>query len=296
MATEDWSLPGSDNQPIYGTTHLPPPEMAPRGVILICHGFKGYKDYGFIPLLAESASQQGLIAHRFNFSHSGVTPDDKTFARPDLFERDTWGRQIHDVFTVAAAGAAGKLPGNSAPRLPLVWFGHSRGGVTVLLASSRLFCGTQAPSQIDLPMPAGVIAAAAPQSCCSIAPELARRLRRRGYIESPSSRTGQVLRIGKQWLEEIDQDPQAFDPIVAIANVRCPVLLIHGDADQTVPVADAHRLKAAAGAGAQMVIVADASHTFNAPNPLAVDQEPPVSTQRLVDTVCGFASDLCPRV
>jgi len=47
MSREAWSIEGADGQPILGDTHLP--EAPPRGVLVICHGFKGYKDYGFFP-------------------------------------------------------------------------------------------------------------------------------------------------------------------------------------------------------------------------------------------------------
>jgi hypothetical protein len=80
----DWSLPGSDNELIFGTSHLPAAGRTPVGVVLLCHGFKGYKDYGFFPHLASSLARDGFIAHRFNFSHSGVTPIYETFARIDL--------------------------------------------------------------------------------------------------------------------------------------------------------------------------------------------------------------------
>ncbi len=57
----DWSISGSQGQPILGNTHMSAPGSTPGstagstpiGVMLICHGFKGYKDYGFFPQLAE---------------------------------------------------------------------------------------------------------------------------------------------------------------------------------------------------------------------------------------------------
>jgi len=82
----DWSIPGSGGEAILGNTHLPSSE--PIGVGVIAHGFKGYKDYGMFPRIASTCASAGLIAHRFNFSHSGMTPRTQTFERPDLFEKD----------------------------------------------------------------------------------------------------------------------------------------------------------------------------------------------------------------
>ncbi len=289
QAITDWTLPGSNDQPIFGSTHLPPADQPPRGVMILCHGFKGYKDYGFIPPLAQAAADHGLIAHRFNFSHSGVTHDHETFARPDLFEQDTWGKQIHDLHAVGAATAAGRLPGGATDPLPVVWFGHSRGGVTVLLACARLLDYPNAA-----PLPAGLIAAAAPDTTCSLDPDQARRLRQRGYIESPSSRTGQVLRIGKPWLDEIEQDPEQFDPLIAVGKIERPILLIHGSDDQTVPPRASRRLAAAAKQQDTLTFkqMPSASHTFQSPNPLPLDQTPPPITQQMIDLAIQFTTGL----
>ena len=86
-SAQQWTIRGAARQPIIGDAHLPQGE--PRGAVLIAHGFKGYKDYGMFPRIAAELSGRGLIAHRFNFSHSGMTARTETFERPDLFERDT---------------------------------------------------------------------------------------------------------------------------------------------------------------------------------------------------------------
>ena len=96
-----WSIPGAEGEVILGDCHLPAGEA--RGVIIIAHGLKGYKDYGMFPVIARACAAGGLIAHRFNFSHSGMTNALETFARPDLFERDTWNRQVHDCRAVVEA-------------------------------------------------------------------------------------------------------------------------------------------------------------------------------------------------
>ena len=96
MATvESWTIDGSDGEPIRGDVHAAS-IAPPRGVFLIAHGFKGYKDYGMFPVLAREFAAAGFIAHRFNFSHSGMTNNIATFERPDLFEKDTWNRQVYD--------------------------------------------------------------------------------------------------------------------------------------------------------------------------------------------------------
>lgn len=280
MTVTDWTRPGADDQPIFGNTHTPDGE--PVGVLLICHGFKGYKDYGFFPRLADAAAGRGLIAHRFNFSHSGMTPRTETFERPDLFEQDTWMKQVRDLHTVAAAVASGKLAGQG---LPGVWFGHSRGGVAVLLAAS----GTE-------PAPVGVVTAAAPDKACNLEQEQQRLLKKLGRMPSPSGRTGQELYVGRRWLEEIEADPDAHDPCRAIAALPCPALILHGDADPTVDPSAARRLADAAPGRATLRLIPEASHTFNAPNPLPPTAPLPEATRTMIELTCDFAVERCTAI
>ena len=51
----------------------------------------------------------------------------------------------------------------------------------------------------------------------------------------------------------------AIAPVHTIAGVRCPVLLVHGNHDATVPVSDARRLLAAAPGHSQLLLI-DGDH------------------------------------
>lgn len=282
----DWSIPGYDGQPILGNTHRPQGgQDAAIGVLLICHGFKGYKDYGFFPQLAQAASAavpHALIAHRFNFSHSGMTNRIETFEEPDLFERDTWRKQSSDLRTVIAAVRSGELAGQG---LPIVVFGHSRGGVTALLTA-----GEPGVNQLL----AAVVTAAAPSACSRLDSGQVEMLRRVGRLPSPSSRTGQTLHVGRIWQDEIDADPTWHDPCRAIAAINRPVLLIHGSDDTTVPLDEARELYRAQP-DARLLVIDGAGHTFNTPNPLPLDLTPPPETQQMIEAACGFALEHCQR-
>ncbi|MEM8737166.1 MAG: alpha/beta fold hydrolase [Planctomycetota bacterium] len=280
LHVDPWQIPGSDDQPILGYTHTPTAERATpprpsRGTLILCHGFKGYMDYGFLPRLAQHISGQGFTTLRFNFSHSGVTRDFQTFARPDLFERDTWNRQIEDLLRVLAY-ARQHHPG------PAALFGHSRGGLTALLAAARAS-----------PAPAAVITAAAPADASRLTPEQRRQLLDGGRLPSPSGRTGQRLYVGRDWQAQIDQDPEAHDPLRAAEKLACPLLLLHGDDDETVPVADLHRYQAAQPR-AQTRILPGSNHVFNAPNPLTPDAPLPPATESLFNHLSAFLDEHLP--
>lgn len=280
--SETWTIPGADGQAILGDAHLPDGE--PVGVVLIAHGFKGYKDYGMFPRIAETMCDAGFIAHRFNFSHSGMTNNIETFERTDLFERDTWNKQVFDVRAVVSAVADGQLQGAG---LPYVLFGHSRGGVSVLLTAGRL------AEDSAFPQPAGIVTAAAPCLCNNLPKEVADQLLEDGYIVSPSSRTGQDLRVSKAALVEQLDDPDGHDLLALVSRINCPLLVIHGEDDPTVPVEAAEQIGRAAQCEATVLRIAGGDHVYNTPNPLPADTPSTSQFQQLLDAMVKFATARC---
>ena len=275
-----WSIPGAQGEAILGNTHVP--GSAPRGVVLIVHGFLGYKDYGMFPVLARSFADAGFIAHRFNLSNSGMTNDIETFARPDLFERDTWHNQVTDVQAVINATNGEDLAGTG---LPVCLFGHSRGGDTCLLAAADM------SERKDGPVPCAVVTAAAPSALCRLDESVQSHLLEHGSLEHTSNRTGQTLRIGRAWLLEQLDDPALHDLCARVRSISCPMLFVHGEDDPTVPLADAEELAEAGRSGqrsAQVRLIPGANHVFNTPNPMPTNEAPPEALGHLIDAAVGF--------
>lgn len=281
MEVNEWTIQGVEGLAILGNTHMPNED--PRGVIVIAHGFKGYKDYGMFPCIAQEAANAGLIAHRFNFSHSGMTNNTDTFEQPELFERDTWNKQVDDLRSVITAIESDGIAGAG---LPIVLFGHSRGGVSVLLFAGRT------ADDASIPKPAGVVTAAAPDRCNNLTKDEQRLLLEQGYLESPSNRTGQTLRVGKAFLQEQIDQPAQYDLLAIVSCIRCPVLAIHGSDDPTVPAECAAALERAAS-NSRTVVIDGADHVFNTPNPMRPDSEPSVQLRQLIDTALDFARTSC---
>ncbi len=255
----DWEISGADGQPVLGTAHVP--EGTVRGVVVVVHGFLGYKDYGMFPAVAQWLCERGFVVHRFNYSHSGMTRTIETFERPDLFERDTWMKHQTDLDGVIRAIDRGELPGGALNGRPLVLLGHSRGGVDVLLCAGRRF------EQGSQPLPAGVVTIAAPSSTCMWDERTKRQVLDRGYAEVRSNRTGQTLRIDAAWLREQLEHPSAHDVLAHVRRIACPILVIHGEDDPTVPVRCAQEIVEAAGERVRMLIIPGADHVLCTPNP-----------------------------
>jgi len=272
-----FEIDGSEEELIRGNVHLPADDAGGKlPVVLVMHGFKGYKDYGFFPYLTQGLADAGLVAIRFNFSHSGIDDDYSTFGRPDLFERDSWGKQLFDVQVVI--GALGALP--HAERMDvakLAILGHSRGGVVALLAGGTdkrvgAVVSLSAPSSADMPE------------------DQKRIIRDEGFLVSPSSRTGQELRIGRAWVVDLDAHAEKRDVIRAVEHMTAALMIVHGTEDESVPVFCADAIANAYHGEAQKLILDGAGHTFNCTNPMS---QPSPAIEQLVAAVSAF---LCERL
>ncbi|MEJ2005865.1 MAG: dienelactone hydrolase, partial [Cyclobacteriaceae bacterium] len=73
-------------------------DKRPKPVILFLHGFKGFKDWGTFPLIAEKLSDEGFVVVKMNFSHNGVTVDDPgNFNDLDAFAENRFSYELDDV-------------------------------------------------------------------------------------------------------------------------------------------------------------------------------------------------------
>ena len=223
----------------------------PRGTVIICHGFKGFSQWGFFPHLAGAIANEGIRAIRFDFSGSGVGADGESFTDADAFAENTFSRELEDL---AAIEAEAKRQGWIEAPYGLV--GHSRGGGTAILHAA----GNPAVGALV------ALAAIAYVRRWSEAEE--RDWRARGYTEVVNSRTGQVLRLGTALLDDVEAGADGrLDIQAAASRMKAPWLIIHGDADSSVSVDDAHRL-ADAAPDARLLIIEGASHTFDVVHPM----------------------------
>ena len=222
-----------------------------RGTVIICHGFKGFSRWGFFPYLAAAIAKERLRAIRFDFSGSGVGPDGESFTETEAFAQNTFSRELEDVAAIEAdAQRRGWLDA------PYGIVGHSRGGGTAILHSA------------DNPAVGALVTLAAISHVRRWSADEERAWRSRGYTEVVNTRTGEVLRLGTALLDDVDAGANGrLDIQAAAARLKAPWLIIHGDADEAVPVADAHAL-ADAAPDARLLIVQGASHTFDISHPM----------------------------
>lgn len=205
------------------------------------------------PAFADRVARAGFSAVSFNLSGSGVN-DAGDFVYPERFGRNTYSAELEDLHRVLAAlfeGRLGMLPTSSVGLV-----GHSRGGGTAILAASR-----------DTRIRA-LVTWAAISKVHRWATEVA-DWRSRGHLDVVNSRTGEVLPLYPDVLDDVEQHAAELDIGAAASRLEVPWLLLHGSGDTAVPVAEAEELRVAAPTShpPRMVLLQDAGHTFGAVHP-----------------------------
>jgi dipeptidyl aminopeptidase/acylaminoacyl peptidase len=258
---EPFDIPGARGERVRGEVRLPAGGGGPVPVVVIAHGFKAFRRWGFFPWLSERLAARGFASALFDFSHNGTDAAGDAYPRKDLFRAATWGTHQEDLAAVVAAVRAGGLPG--AARIDparLALLGHSLGGgLSVLLASRdrgvRCVVGLAPVNRADRFSPAEKAA-----------------WRRKGELGIVNTRTGETLPLGLGWLEDAEGRAAELDVAAAAARLACPLLVVHGDADTSVPPEEGRSLveaAIAAGRPARFALLPGTQHTFDAIHPFA---------------------------
>jgi dienelactone hydrolase len=224
-----------------------------RPAALVLHGFKGFKDWGMFPPLAERLARAGFTAVSLNLSGSGVD-DAGDFTLPEQFGHNTFSAELEDTATVIDALMRGDLGVPVPSTLGIV--GHSRGGGIAILQTAR-------DSRLRTLVTWSAI------SSVQRWPASERTAWRSvGLAEIRNARTGQVLPLYTDVLDDIEQNAETLDIGKAAEQVRVPWLLVHGTEDESVGFSEAEVLKAASPTRTTALLpVEGAGHTFGAVHP-----------------------------
>jgi pimeloyl-ACP methyl ester carboxylesterase len=245
----DFSLAGADGGPLCGEVRT---ADGARPTIVLCHGFKGFKDWGFFPITIDRLARAGFAVVSFNFSGSGVGPGGQIFNEPERFRHNTYSREIRDLDVVLAElerGALGVRP------TTIGLLGHSMGGGVAVLQAGR---DNRVRSLVTW-------AATARFGRLWNADQIA-EWRRTGTLEIVNQRTGEGLPLSTDILDDLEQNAARLNVLTAAGAIHAPWLIIHGSGDESVPASDARDL-AARAPDARLLLIEGALHTFGITHP-----------------------------
>ncbi len=216
---------------LSGSLQIPDGDI--RGGVVIAHCFTCSKSYKVIRALATGIEDGGYAVLRFDFT--GLGESDGDFAETSL---------TTNVGDLAAATRYMRLRGFGSCAM----VGHSLGGAAALLAAG------------DTPDVSAVATVAAPSSADHV-----RQLFDEDDIETALSSGRIHVKIAGRPFQisgDFFKDLRRHSTLDHITNLRRPLLVVHGTADQVVSIGQGEKVFSAARQPRWFAAIPDANHLF----------------------------------
>lgn len=270
-------LSGKNGRDILGDIRYLDNEIQ-KPLIILCHGFKGFKDWGHFNLLADSMAQQGFIVLKFNFSHNGGTMEQLIdFPDLDAFSENTYIKELNDLEVVLDEVENNQLNNqlqNWNQKIYLI--GHSRGGGVSILKAGE-------DKRIDK-----LVTWAAIGDVKDLLPndKDIRKWKESGVYYIKNGRTFQDMPMDYAFVEEIFSNEDRLSIEKACGRIEIPHLIVHGTSDKSVKVGRARFIKSW-NMDAEIFEIDQAEHTFGGTHPFE-GAELPEHSQILIEKTVHF--------
>ncbi|MEQ8624587.1 MAG: alpha/beta hydrolase-fold protein [Vicingaceae bacterium] len=250
-----------------------------RPLLIFAHGFKGFKDWGHFPLVAEEFAKGGYYVIKFNFSHNGGTIDNPIdFPDLEAFSRNSYWKELQDIqqLLVWIKENDVQLADAGADTENISLLGHSRGGAISLIAAYQF---------LEIKR---VITWASIANFKERLPnqEALKKWKEEGIRYIENGRTKQQMPMNYQFVEELEKHSEVLNIEKAVKLLEKPQLIIHGADDPTVNAEAALRLKRW-NPQAELKIIQGAQHTLNGKHPWD-EKTLPSETMIAVKKTIGF--------
>ncbi|WP_342416586.1 alpha/beta fold hydrolase [Paenibacillus sp. FSL R10-2782] len=227
-----------------------PSKNTAKSLLVIAHGYKGFKDWGMFPYIAEALSTDNHVV-TFNFSHNGIGEDLTNFTELEKFARNTYSREQEDLDLLLTNLRAR----HEFRQLPLFLLGHSRG------AGSCFIYALDHPEEVS-----GVISWNGVTDLDLFTLPQKEEMRTKGRSYVPNARTGQQLPLDLVILEDLEQNRQRFAIVDRLKDSQQPAVLIQGTEDSK-RLREGSALLTSVRPDIEWVQIQGGNHTFNTVHP-----------------------------
>ncbi len=240
----------------------------PKPMLLFVHGFKGFKDWGHFPLVAQYLAEQGFFILSMNLSMNGTTLEQPTdFADLEAFGRQTYAQDLADISSLLDYLHNASEWATEVNRQQIYLLGHSRGGAVALLAAAK-----------DTRIKKVITWASVAESDFVWTASRVAELLAEGKSNVPNARTGQLMPLYEEGYREAQGGQYLLEK--AVKSLQIPILLLHGTADSSVLPEKAALLKQWANR-AKLHYIEGANHTFGGAHPYLQEHLPAHTAEAL---------------
>jgi pimeloyl-ACP methyl ester carboxylesterase len=228
-----------------------------KPILIFCHGYKGFKDWGAWNLMAENFANAGFFFVKFNFSHNGGTAE-QPIDFPDLeaFGNNNYSKELDDLGNVIDWVSENSDIKNEIDLNEIYLIGHSRGAGIVLLKSDE---DSRAKKVISL---AGV---SDYKSRFPKNQKLQEWEEKKVYFVK-NGRTHQEMPHFYQFFRDFEKNEKRLNIKKATQNLEIPLLIIHGNNDASVSINEAKNLHKW-NSKSTFKIIENSNHVFGTSHP-----------------------------
>lgn len=235
------SIPTRDEHPVLADWYPPliGEENALRSIVVLCHGFKGHRRWGFIPLVAARLATAGFGSLVIDFSHNGRVPQDGSpvvagtpVISPELFRANTIARELEDLRAVLEwirDPERGVKTLDLDERVAIGLWGHSRGGVVSILTA------------LEDDSVQALVSWSASAHPDHFTERQKTQWREKGELAFKDFKVGTPLSMDVSLLDDIEQHREDYAAADRASDLLIPHLIVHGEHDPTVSVKDSFR-------------------------------------------------------
>ena len=233
-------------------------------VVIFCHGYKGFKDWGSWNVMAKTFAEAGFYFIKFNFSHNGGSIEQPIdFPNLETFGNNNYTKELDDLETVIDWIFNTEELKSIANINNLTLIGHSRGGGIVAIKAEE---DTRITKLISLASVSNF------GNRMGTKQEIA-LWEKTGVKHVLNGRTKQQMPHYYQFYEDFIANEKRLTIKRAVSNLKIPHLILHGNQDDSVLLDEAHLLHNW-NPKSQLEIINGANHVFGANHPWKKDSLP----------------------
>ena len=256
-------LSGGKKPIIYDYFYLETAQQKP--VVIFCHGYKGFKDWGAWDLVAKAIAKAGFFFIKFNFSHNGGTMTEPIdFPDLEAFAQNNYSLELEDLDRVIEHFSNQKEYDKEADSTNISLIGHSRGGGIALIKAEE---DTRISQVVTW---AGV-------SDYKIrfleGTEGFNEWKKTGRFYVQNGRTKQQMPHDWQFYKDFIANENLLTIRRAAKAIKKPWLIIHGNKDTSVNLKEGKSLHKW-NPNSTLEIIPEANHVFDASHPWKKNEMP----------------------
>ena len=249
-----------------------------KPVVIFCHGYKGYKDWGAWNLVAERFAEEGYFFLKFNFSHNGGTPNNPIdFPDLEAFAQNNFSKELDDLEDILNFISTTDNFGNELNQNHISLIAHSRAAGIILIKAS------EEPRVKNVITWAGVSDF---KARFQIGSSQFNDWKEKGITYIENSRTKQLMPHYFQFFQDFSANENRLTIKLAVKKLNIPLLVLQGSDDNTVIEGEASLLHQWSPKS-ELEIIKNGDHSFGTIHPWE-ESELPKDLHKVVEKSIAF--------